>query len=359
MKTSMKLIVSILIMSVMFIGIGSAEPSDLSEDNFTEGEFYLPDYGPSIFEKLKDNPDVIETRGVMLEITDDKEKVKWLDTIETSIRSSKDKLEPYMQQYGGPVIGFGINYEGYLFVEFDKKLEDTINKSTMDELYNIIEVDAKKMEISNVPVVFRSSEGEILESRTSTWTNLIGGIRLQGGNEYSTLSFAAKKDSSGKKGFVMSGHAAINAGGIGAAIYQPNTPRQVGTVNYYNYVFADAAWVEASNVVDDVYYQDINQLKDVADHGDTTKGHKVYKSGITTGLTNGTVVDTYIIMGTLQDQFTATYWSEPGDSGAPVFILSGDTVELVGVHKGRWGSNAAFSPMSGVRQELGITPLTT
>lgn len=63
-------------------------------------------------------------------------------------------------------------------------------------------------------------------------------------------------------------------------------------------------------------------------------------------------------MGTLQDQFTATYSSSPGDSGAPVFI-DGSTVKLVGVHKGRWGNYAAFSPMSGVRQDLGITPLIT
>lgn len=215
------------------------------------------------------------------------------------------------------------------------------------------------MEISNIPVVFRSSTGEILESRTSAWPNLIGGIRLQGGNYYSTLSFAAKKDSTGKKGFVMSRHAAIDAGGIGAAIYQPGTSRQVGTVNYYNYVFADAAWVEASNVVDDIYYQDNNQTKDVASYGDPSVGNRVYKSGITTGLTNGTVIEKNIMMGSLQDQCTATYWSESGDSGSPVFTVSGDTVRLVGVHKGRWGSNAAFSPINGVRQDLGITPLTT
>lgn len=266
-----------------------------------------------------------------------------------------------MKENGGPLIGFGINYEGYLFVEFDEKLVDTINKSTIDELHNIIEDDAKKMGLSDIPVVFRKGEGLTLESRTSTWTNLIGGIRLQGGNADSTLSFAAKDDS-GTKGFVMSGHAAIDAGGIGGDIYQPNSSRYVGDVNYYNGVFADAAWVPASNVVDDVYYQDTDQLKDVASYGDTTSGHTVYKSGITTGLTSGTVVDTYIELdhpyfGTLYDQFTASYWSEPGDSGSPVFTVSGDTVRIVGVHLGRSGDNAAFSPISGVIADLDVEPL--
>lgn len=78
------------------------------EDNFTDSEYYLPDYGPSVFEKFKDDLDVIATRGVVPEITDNNEKVKWLDIIETSMRSSKDELEPYMQQHGGPVIGFNL-----------------------------------------------------------------------------------------------------------------------------------------------------------------------------------------------------------------------------------------------------------
>lgn len=140
MKRS-KIGIGILILVTLLVGMVLIPAVNAQqEDNFTEGEYYLPDYGPSVFEKLKDDSDVIETRGVIPQITDDKEKVKWLDTIETSMRNSKNELEPYMQQYGGPVIGFGINYEGYLFVEFDEKLKDSVNKSTMDKLYNIMTV---------------------------------------------------------------------------------------------------------------------------------------------------------------------------------------------------------------------------
>ncbi len=304
---------------------------------------------------------MIETRGVIPEITDDEEKMEWLNIIEKSVRSSEDELEPYMKEYGGPLIGFGVDYEGYLFVEFDKNVEDTINKSTIDELYNIIEDDARKIELSDVPVVFEKGEGETLESRFDLWTNLIGGIQLVGGGQQSTLSFAAK-DSSGTKGFVMSAHAAVAAGGIGGDIYQGG--RKVGDVELYNGVFADAAWVEASNVVDDIYYQDTDQLKDVANYGDTTYGQSVYKSGIATGLTSGTVTRTYVeqdspTFGTLYDQFSASYSSAGGDSGSPVFKVSGDTVKIVGVHRGRWSDDAAFSPINGVIQDLAVTPLTT
>ncbi len=134
------LILAMLLVGMVLIPAVNAQ----QEDNFTEGEYYLPNYGPSIFAELKDDPDVIEIRGLMPEITDDKKQMEWIGTLETCIRSSKDELEPYMKEYGGPLVGFGIDYDGYLFVEFDKKLEGTIDKSTIDELYNIIEDDAKK-----------------------------------------------------------------------------------------------------------------------------------------------------------------------------------------------------------------------
>lgn len=44
------------------------------EDNFFEDGYYLPDYGSSIFVELKDDSSVIETRGVIPEITDDFDK---------------------------------------------------------------------------------------------------------------------------------------------------------------------------------------------------------------------------------------------------------------------------------------------
>lgn len=145
--------------------------------------------------------------------------------------------------------------------------------------------------------------------------------------------------------------------------YINTTSRQIGTVTYYNGVFADAAWVQANNVADDVYYQDTNVLKDVASYGDTTLGTKVYKSGIASGLTNGTVNNEYISVysspfeGDLQDQFTATYSCIAGDSGSPVFTVSGSTVRIVGINWGYQSTCSVFSPISGVTQDLGVTPL--
>lgn len=356
------LLLTILIGMVLIPAVNAQQT-----ENFSENEYYFPDYGPSTFADLEYDSDVIETRGVIPEITDIKEKVQWLDTLGASIRSSKDELEPKMTKYGGPLAGFGINYYGYLFIEFDEELGDDIDKSTIDNLYNIIEADAKKMNISNVPVVFRMEKKVILDSRTSQWTDMYGGIGITYRNASntsqwysSTLSYAAV-DSSGTEGFVISGHSADTAGRMGADIYQGG--RKVGDVAYYNFIFADAAWVEADvDAVDDVYYTTDTDQKDVTDSDDPNLGNKVYKSGINTGLTYGDVTETYITknhpyFGYLYEQFVADYTSGSGDSGCPVFKTTVNGVKLVGVHWGHNSTRSFFSPISGVESDLGVVAL--
>ena len=139
--------------------------------------------------------------------------------------------------------------------------------------------------------------------------------------------------------------------------------RQVGEVDYYSYVFADAAWVEANNVVDDIYYSDTDNTRDVRNGFDDPEvGDIVYKSGISTLLTSGPVTERYVThttdLGPLYYQFVADYDSAGGDSGAPVFKKYGSTqVKLVGIHRASAGEYVRFSPISGVKADLGVTPL--
>lgn len=89
---------------------------------------------------------------------------------------------------------------------------------------------------------------------------------------------------------------------------------------------------------------------------------EVRKVGRTTGQTFGEVLDlcmnfqvqfnsvNYILV--CQD--TASYGSAGGDSGAPVFRLTGGgDVQLVGIHSGRSGQAAVFSAMVNIEFEFG------
>lgn len=367
MKDAFKIVLSMLVISIMLIGTVGAESTDSTQDELIEGEYYFPDYGVNTFELLKADSNVIATKGNVPEITEDKEKLEWLASLNSSIYRSQSELHPYMKEFGGPLAGFGYSYEGYIFVDIDAESKETIDESIIEKIYTIINEDGKSLGLKEIPVVFSIASIEET-SRTSDWTTLVGGIKVSSitgsTTSSSTLSFAAK-DSSGNKGFVMSGHAAKSAG-LGNPIYQAVSPRQVGVVGYYNGVFADAAWVSASNVADDVYYANTDYTKDVAGYyTNVSLGTSVYMSGITSGRKAGTVDRFYDEIdsdsfGTLYSQFRATYPCDHGDSGAPVFVNYGSSsVKLVGVNRATDDvtGKSYFSPIGGVIADLGVTPL--
>ena len=362
MKELFKIFLSMLVVSIMLIGTVGAESTDSTQDELLEDEYYLPTYGANTFATLNEESDTISTFGSVPDINDDKEKIEWISTLRVSGNNSMDKIEPYFESSGGALLGYGVDYGGYMFIEYDNELADDIDDSMINELYDIINEDAKEMGISNVPVAFIKAESVQLDSRTTEWTSLIGGIKIVTSNGAgSTLSFAAE-DSSGNEGFVISGHAAYKGGGVGTNIYQPDTSRYVGEVDYYTAHYADAAWVEASNVADDIYYANTDVLKDVTTYGDPSNGSKVYMSGYKSGTVNGYIKKDYFIkasstFGYLYDQFAADYESDRGDSGAPIFQKTIGGVKIVGVHWSHDDTYSYFSPISGVILDLDVTPL--
>lgn len=122
----------------------------------------LPDYGPQIFEEVKNEPGFIATRGIMPIITDPSEKVEWTETAGKCIHSFSGDLRPYMKSSGGQLTGFGHNYRGYIFVCFDPESLESVNDSIIDEIYLIIEEHSEQEGINEVPVIFEW-RGESIE----------------------------------------------------------------------------------------------------------------------------------------------------------------------------------------------------
>jgi hypothetical protein len=54
----------------------------------------------------------------------------------------------------------------------------------------------------------------------------------------------------------------------------------------------------------------------------------------------------------------ADYGSLSGDSGAPVYYMPAGSCTLLGIHKGIFLGYKWFSPVSGIKSDLGVTPLT-
>ena len=119
-----------------------------------EEDLPLPDYGPQVFEKIKNESEFIATRGAMPVITDASEKVEWEETAGDYIHSFRKELDPYMLENGGPLTGYGYDYRGYIFVGFDPESPESVNDSIIDEIYLIIEKRCEQEGVNEVPVVF-------------------------------------------------------------------------------------------------------------------------------------------------------------------------------------------------------------
>lgn len=119
----------------------------------------LPDYGPESFERAKNEAGFITTRGTMPVITDADKKVEWTDLLvkcsqPLSRPNSTTGINPYFAEFGGPVISFGTNINGYLRVGFEASTPEKVNESVINEIYQVIDEHFEQEGISNVPVVF-------------------------------------------------------------------------------------------------------------------------------------------------------------------------------------------------------------
>ncbi len=197
--------------------------------------------------------------------------------------------------------------------------------------------------------------------RADYFRPIIGGVQVQKSNlGTATLSYSAV-DASGNRGYVVSGHFAPT---VGMPIWQPSTASSnAGSVSRVGGTYADASWVPYSNVIGKIYIDETN-IGAVNGYTDPQVGWWIYKSGIATGITTGFVLGnrdlSHPIFGTLRNQYIADYTRGDGDSGAPIYRYNtAGGREIVGVHWGAGVGGSYFSPVSGVRTDLGVNPLTS
>lgn len=158
-------------MVIIFILVLLSVPANADDEQLNDSEYdeeLLPfDYDPEIFERIKNETWFIATRGTMPVITNADEKYEWEKKAEKCIHSFRDDLQPYMKSNGGPLNGFGYSSPGYLNVLIDSKSLESVNDSTIDEIYLIINNHCEKEGISKVPVVFRKSSVNLSEAEIS------------------------------------------------------------------------------------------------------------------------------------------------------------------------------------------------
>jgi len=262
----------------------------------------------------------------------------------------------------GPVISWGVTWDGYFIVALLEGLKS--DKSVIDRVHAAFEDQFSRAGLRDAPVVFRY-EGFLKEhARDARHRPVFGGLQVtrdDGGA--STLGYAAVRE--GVKGHVVSGHAFRN---VDMAVHQPNRHwlfpwwNRVGFVSVVGGFWADASFVPYDDVTNQIYITSTFR-RNITAFADPVVGLTVWKSGITTDITQGVVVERRSTIGsptfgTLYDQWLANYSSAGGDSGSPVYTTWGTSDAIIrGIHVGQLGDYAVFSPESGVWRDVGATPL--
>jgi len=252
---------------------------------------------------------------------------------------------------------------------------ESIEASLLKKLESILE----ELGIPFDAVVVQKQGRVVLSTRSDYIRPLIGGIQIQNPNAgLCTLGFIAER--SGTKGFVTAGH----CGNINDPIYQPEfLGSDQPTANIAGNVeadpsgarFSDSMWVVlATNAAYKIYNEWNPSISYVvfSEMQSQTPGMYVCKGGITTGETCGQIA----LVGedvphpeynTLYDQVKATYSSDQGDSGAPVYYDPLDTwirnwcfetygvacKDIYGIHWGLMDGYSVYSPISGIENDLG------
>jgi hypothetical protein len=219
------------------------------------------------------------------------------------------------------------------------------------------------------------------------WRPITGGLQIETPGKYCTLGFAAIQDYT--LGFVSNSHCTQTQGGVEfTPAYQAVYPSLAGTEitdpGYFSggscpvgriCRYSDSAFFRADTSVNPLiartpgaFNLSISAWLEVpAKVLYPSQGQLVYKTGRTSGTTSGTIqwaCATINSGGTPHTYFCNYIATSPtqngagGDSGSPVYFLSGNTAMLTGL---MWGAgsnpwNFAFAPLDSVQNELGVVP---
>lgn len=310
-------------------------------------DYLIESYGPV---PVFDNDHKVISRGVMSGFSDFVERDAWYKKLDRIYEATKIAVDKQYSYPRGPVIAYGYDALGSVTVGLYEN--ETADPKTIEGIYSLVAAEAKKQGIEDVPVIFYTEPMPQLSlGRTDVWRPIIGGVQAGSSLGPFTVGFAATR--SGEAGFVTTGH----AGDVGATIYQPNLSYSVGTLTVSSQgTSSDSSWVQYSNVAGQIFETSGSQPW-VSGSTDPWLNLGITKSGISTGVTSGTVVSQTSLYNsffgtTLYNQWYGSYSQSSGDSGAPVYFKDANQqIQLVGLH---WGNArySVFSPISSVLSDL-------
>jgi hypothetical protein len=238
---------------------------------------------------------------------------------------------------------------------------------------------------------------QLAHLQTSAFRPTIAGVQIHFGQYVCTLGFNVTH-SSGDRSFITNSHCTNTQGGVEGTTYaQPNRnthPEVIATevadplytafpgcsrgkvcrysdasrANYSANVESTQGAIAQTTGVNNMSLETVSTPFTIGAQDNNTRnfplGMVVNKVGRTTGWASGQVTNTCVTVNVSQTKFQQhcqTIVENPsavivrgGDSGSPIFTLSGTNATLVGILWGGGGDHLlVFSPLNNIQQELG------
>jgi len=157
MKPNIKFGISALLAAMLLLSMAFAGAADSSKDLQNDPQLQdgkLPDFGPEVFEEMKNDPSVIAIRGTVPKIEIEEEQHDWTKKLDEITHGVSDNVPLYFHPEG-PIMGCSCTGRGYM----DVILEGSdINESLIDDIYGIFDRQSSQMGVHDVPLVFRYSK---------------------------------------------------------------------------------------------------------------------------------------------------------------------------------------------------------
>lgn len=275
----------------------------------------------------------------------------WYKKLNKLYEKTKYSVDEKFSYPRGPVISYGYDALGSISVGIYDKQE--VKEETIDQIYAFINDEAKKQGIDTLPVVFFSVPMPQVDlNRDDVWRPVIGGV--QGANSIGafTIGFAATR--SGQEG---GSSRLVMPGASGQPFTSQIQDIQSGPLPFLRGEQILILHLLRSMTLPVRSLRPLNPNRAFRAGTDPWLNLGVIKSGITTGVTSGTVISQTSLYNsffgkTIYNQWYASFSSASGDSGSPVYFKDANQqIQIVGVYWGR-GSYAVFSPTSSVLSDL-------
>lgn len=166
----------ILGLLVVLVFIGNASGSVIDENVYNA---LAPCYSSNVLKTFGPVPqfnekDQVISEGIASTFNNETDRDSWYKKLSTLYENTKYTIDKQYSYPRGPVISYGYDAAGSVLVGIYEK--EKVTDEVMDNVYSIIDTEAQKQGITNVPVVFFSAPMPQLDAeRSDVWRPVIGG----------------------------------------------------------------------------------------------------------------------------------------------------------------------------------------